>query len=203
MRGHGDLDLSLHLYSNGADMAPKLPEIIGLVGPIRAGKTTVTKYLADEYGYIIASNSEILKTILIDMGIEHTRDNLGMLGNSIFSIFGNDLIARYRVENLQRGRIVVDGIRYTEELSRYRDATGFKLLGVQASDDTRFIRATQDPEGLKDLNITREKFEKMLSARSELDVPMLLAEADRVIYNNGPIARLLSEVDQAIQDWTA
>ncbi|WP_214347832.1 hypothetical protein [Pseudomonas congelans] len=184
-------------------MASKLPEVIGLVGPIRAGKTTITQYLSERYGYVIASNSEILKKILIDLGLDHTRDNLGMLGNSIFSIFGNDLIARYRLENLHLGRIVVDGIRYTEELRQYRNASGFKLLGVQAFDDIRFTRAILYPEGHKDLQLTRSKFNEMLLARSELDVPSLLAGADKVLYNNGSLDQLLLQVDQAIQDWTA
>lgn len=184
-------------------MASKLPEIIGLAGPIRAGKTTITEYLSKRYGYTIASNSKILKKILIDMGLDHTRDNLGMLGNSIFSIFGNDLIARYRLDSLHLGRIVVDGIRYSEELSQYRNAAGFRLLGVQASDDARFSRAILDPEGHKDLQLTRNKFDEMFLARSELDVPMLLAEADKVIYNNGSVDQLFLEVDQAIEDWTA
>lgn len=184
-------------------MASQLPEIIGLVGPIRAGKTTITKHLVDRYGYSLASNSEVLRKILSDVGVDQSRDNLGSLGNSIFSIFGNDLIARYRVENLHLGRIVVDGIRYSEELARYRDVPGFRLLGVQASVDRRFERAIMDSEECKDRELTREKFDELVYSRSELDVPELLSKADRIIYNNGDMDRLWLEVDQAIQSWIA
>jgi dephospho-CoA kinase len=191
------------MYNNGVDMVSEPPEIIGLVGPIRSGKTTITKYLVERYGYTLASNSEVLRKILGDIGLDQSRDNLGMLGNSIFSIFGNDLIARYRVENLHLGRIVVDGIRYSEELMRYREVPEFRLLGVKASVDIRFERALLASEEFKDVELTRGKFDKMVFSRSELDVPGLLAEADKVIYNDDCIDRLLLEVDQAMQGWIA
>jgi dephospho-CoA kinase len=184
-------------------MASELPEIIGLVGPIRAGKTTITKYLVERYGYSLASNSEILRTILADIGLEQTRDNLGTLGNSLFGVFGNDLLARYRLEKLHLGRVVIDGIRYSEELIRYRTVPQFKLLGVMATDDTRFERAILNSEEFKDSELTRAKFNEMVFSRSELDVPMLLAEADRVIENNGSLSHLLLEVDQAMESWIA
>ncbi|TWR85123.1 hypothetical protein FJD38_22865 [Pseudomonas saxonica] len=184
-------------------MAAELPEIIGLVGPIRAGKTTITKHLVDRYGYSLASNSEVLRKILSDVGMAQSRDNLGSLGNSIFSIFGNDLIARHRVENLHLGKIVVDGIRYTDELARYREVPGFRLIGVQASVETRFERAILDAEVCKDIELTRGKFDELVYSRSELDVPELLSKADRVIYNNDDMAQLWLEVDQAILSWIA
>lgn len=184
-------------------MASELPEIIGLVGPIRAGKTTITKHLVDRYGYSLASNSEVLRKILGDIGLDQSRDNLGMLGNSLFSIFGNDLIARYRLENLHLGRVVVDGIRYAEELKRYREIPGFRLLGVRAAADTRFERALLNSEEFKDRELSRGKFDEMVFSRSELDVPALLAEADKVIDNNSSLEQLLLELDQAIQGWVA
>lgn len=184
-------------------MASELPEIIGLIGPIRAGKSTVTKYLVERYGYAQASNSDVLRKILVDIGLDQTRDNLGALGDSIFGIFGNDLIARYRVENLCLGRIVVDGIRYPEELVRYSKVPGFRLLGVDASAGARFERSVRDSDQFKDKELTRDKFEEMKFARSEAEVPQLLLKADRVVYNDGSVEQLQLEVDLAIQGWIA
>lgn len=177
--------------------------MIGIVGPVRAGKTTVTKYLVERYGYSLASNSAILRTILSDMGVEQTRDNLSVLGNSLFSIFGNDLLARYRIETLGLDRIVVDGIRYSEELTRYRTIPQFKLLGVRAADEARFERALLNSEEFKDKELTRVKFDQMVLSRSEMHVPALLDQADKVIDNNASLSQLLSEVDQAIESWIA
>jgi dephospho-CoA kinase len=184
-------------------MASQLPKVIGIVGPVRAGKTTVTKYLVERYGYSLASNSAILRAILSDMGVEQTRDNLSVLGNSLFSMFGNDLLARYRIETLGLDRIVVDGIRYSEELTRYRTIPQFKLLGVRAADEARFERALLNSEEFKDKELTRVKFDQMVFSRSEMHVPALLDQADKVIDNNASLSQLLSEVDQAIESWIA
>ncbi|PMV24994.1 MULTISPECIES: AAA family ATPase [unclassified Pseudomonas] len=182
-------------------MASELPSIIGMVGPIRAGKTTVTKYLVEEYGYISASNSDVLRRILEGMGIETDRKNLGALGNSIFSVLGNDIIARYRLANLHMGRIVVDGIRYPDELARYAEVPDFKLLAVTADPDLRFLRAIGESKEFKDVGISREAFDSLVHSRSELDVPALVLRADKVISNEGELQSLKQKVDQALKEW--
>lgn len=182
-------------------MASKLPEIIGLVGPIRAGKTTITKYLVERYGYISASNSDVLRLILSGMGIAPTRSNLGALGDSIFKVLGNDVIAKFRLDNLHLGRIVVDGIRYPEELKRYSEVSSFKLLAVSAEPDVRFHRTVQESKEFKDINISRGSFDNLVRSRSELDVPGLMLRADRVIYNDGGLESLKQKVDQTLKDW--
>jgi dephospho-CoA kinase len=97
-----------------------LPQIIGIVGSIRSGKSTVSKYLESRYGYRIASNSEVVKDISIKLGMEPTRANLSRVGDAVFSSIGNDAIARFRVNNKREFPIVVDGIRYIEEVRAYR-----------------------------------------------------------------------------------
>jgi dephospho-CoA kinase len=184
-------------------MAAELPQIIGLVGPIRAGKTTVTKYLVEEYGYISASNSDVLREILDGMGIPSNRANLGRLGNSIFKVLGNDIIAKYRLDNLNLGRIVVDGIRYPEEIKRYSEVESFKLLGVAADPDIRFERAVGEREELKDVGISREAFDDLVLSRSELKVPQLVSRADEVIINDGDFESLKQKIDQTLKKWSS
>lgn len=182
-------------------MAAELPEIIGIVGPIRAGKTTVTKYLVERYGYISASNSDVLRRILDGMGITPSRGNLGALGDSIFKVFGNDIIAKYRLDNLHLGRIVVDGIRYPEELKRYSEISSFKLLAITADSNLRFERAVRESEECKDVGISRGMFDGLVLSRSELDVPALVLKSDRIIHNDGEVESLKRKIDQTLRDW--
>jgi len=184
-------------------MAAKLPEIIGIVGPIRAGKTTVTKYLVERYGYVSASNSDVLRRILDGMGIKPTRTNLSALGDSIFKVLGNDIIAHYRIDNLHRGRIIIDGVRYPEELLCYSRVKNFKLLAVMADPDLRFERTLKNSEEFKDIDISRSKFDALACARSELDVPSLMTRADALVYNSGDIEALKSRVDEVIGQWSS
>lgn len=184
-------------------MASKFPEIIGLVGPIRAGKTTVNKYLVERYGYTSASNSDVLRQILAGIGIAQNRASLGALGDSIFKVLGNDIIAKYRMGNLHLGRIVVDGIRYPEEISRYSEAEGFKLLAITADPDVRYDRTVRESEEFKDTDISRDVFDGLVQSRSELAVPDLILRADKIISNDGDFESLKKKIDQTLKDWAS
>lgn len=179
-----------------------LPAIIGIVGPIRAGKTTATDYLVEKYGYISASNSDVLKRILIGMGITPTRTNLALLGNSIFEVLGDDIIARYRLDNLHLGRVIIDGIRYPDELKRYSEIPNFRLLGVTSDSAIRFKRTLIDSDEVKDRNISEVDFNKLGLSRSELNVPELISKADATISNMGSIEDLHSQIDAILKNWS-
>jgi dephospho-CoA kinase len=179
-----------------------LPDVIGIVGPIRAGKTTTASYLVQRYGYSLATNSDVLRSILDGMEITPSRKNLSMLGNSIFEVFGNDVIAKYRLERIGLGRIVVDGIRYIEELEYYSKNSNFKLIGIQANADVRFMRTVQGSEKFKDLKISRDEFDLLSFSRSELNVPELLSMADVKISNAGDIVKLQHDVDSILNAWS-
>lgn len=174
------------------------PRVIGIVGHIRAGKTTASKYLVDRYGYTLASNSEVLSNILEDMDLPATRENLSRIGNAIFLNIGNDAIARFRLKNLDQDHIVVDGIRYIEEVEEYRKEPSFVLLGIIASDSNRLERTVNEIKSLKDRDITTEKFGKLSLARSELEVPSIIEMADFKIVNNGPIEQLYSDINNML-----
>lgn len=177
------------------------PKIIGLVGPIRAGKTTVSKYLCSKYGYRNASNSELLAEILSHLGQCPTRENLGNLGNAIFKTIGNDVFAKYRISKLSAGCIVIDGIRYADELAQYHTEQSFRLLGIDLSSEERYRRALDEGDNVKDRDLSREKFSEYSKARSELDVPSLLLKADRVIYNGGTLQDLHDQIDKILVEW--
>jgi len=177
-----------------------LPKIIGLIGPIRAGKSTAAKILAEKYGYKIASNSEILSKILENLEMESSRENLGKLGNSIFKVLGNDIIAHYRLANLDTSPIIIDGIRYKEEIKTYSQESTFKTIGVMADEQSRFERALTD-NSPKDKKIVREAFCDLAKARSELEVPCLLDNCDALITNTGSIADYEANIHKIMSHW--
>jgi dephospho-CoA kinase len=183
-------------------VASNFPKIIGIVGPIRAGKTTASKYLVERYGYIPASNSDFLGCILKGMGLLPTRTNLASLGDSIFKVMGNDIIAKHRLDNLELGRIVVDGIRYPDELKRYSEVLGFKLLGITADPTIRFERTIRESTEIKDMNISQAEFDCLSQTRSELSVPELVSQADAIICNLDSINSLMCEIDKIMLKWS-
>ncbi len=176
-----------------------MPRIVGLAGPIRAGKSTVSHYLSNKYGYHLASNSEILRNILRKLELFESRENLSKLGDAIFEVLGNDIFARYRLAELeQQSPIVVDGIRYIEEVNLYKSCPGFILIGVIANDDVRYARAIGQSSSIKDGNPDIGAFKKLDMARSERYVPQILSKANVILENNSSIKDLCSRVDGAL-----
>lgn len=176
-----------------------IPSIIGLVGPIRAGKTTIAKYLVEKYGYIHASNSQVLVNILVSLNMSPTREHMQLLGNSIFEQLGNDAIANFRVKTLGSNKLVIDGIRYIEEIDCYKQIKDFKLIAVNASLDERFRRSAID--SIKDANLDVERFHALSSSRSEADVPNIMCNADATINNIFDLDVLKVNLDEIINNW--
>lgn len=179
-----------------------LPQIIGLVGPIRAGKTTISTYLAQRYGYRLASNSELLKAIAINLDINSDRSNLKRLGDAIFSVLGNETLARYRISKSEEFPIIVDGIRYIEEIQTYRQISSFKLLGVTAENQQRYERTIALAHQGKDSHLTLDAFNSLSIARSEESIPKLMQMADHIIKNDGSMKNLENSIELTVNLWS-
>lgn len=180
---------------------PMYPSIIGLVGHIRAGKTSTSDYLANAYKFKKASNSDVLREISSKLGLGQGREDLKLLGDSIFSTLGNETIARYRVAHKAAWPIVVDGIRYEEEIEVYRTCPSFRLLGINSPDEVRYTRAQALVHEGKDSTQTFADFQKLSSARSEAKVGALLKHSDHIIENTGDILSLYRQIDLCLARW--
>lgn len=177
------------------------PRIIGLVGPIRAGKSTISKILAEDFGYLPASNSALLGSILDRMQIEKNRNNLGKLGNSIFEVLGNDALAHFRIRTLGSTNIVVDGIRYEDEVKAYSSVPSFLLIAVDSDQTFRLARVNAKSGQDKDPGLTSlSDLQTMDEARSELQVPRLMEMAHIRIPNNGDFDNLRALVHRFMDD---
>jgi len=175
------------------------PVIIGLVGPVRSGKTTAAKYLQEAYGYVYASNSDILFRILNKFDMVPSRENMGRLGDAIFSELGNEAIARYRVASSGGENVVIDGIRYKEEVRFYRDNSDFTLMAIISEDENRYDRVLGEGKGGKDGFLCREEFKALAEARSEVDVPDIIRGADVVIENNHNLKNFYNKIDHVLK----
>lgn len=177
------------------------PSIIGLVGHIRSGKSSVAQYLCDRYKYSLASNSDLLREIATNLGMDQNRDNLKKLGDSIFSVLGNDTLARFRLSETQNFPIIVDGIRYKEEIQLYYQEPSFKLIGIEAPEQVRFERLNKMENQGKDSILSEAEFYKLKHARSEVQVDKLLEFADTIIHNNSSKEELFFMLDQLMEEW--
>ncbi|TQV81037.1 AAA family ATPase [Exilibacterium tricleocarpae] len=178
-----------------------LPLIIGITGPIRAGKSTASKYLSEKYGYNFAPNARVLKSILEALGLPARRDLLAATGDAIFADLGRDIIARARVAQVQAHeplgdlRYVIDGIRYIEEIEVYKTLNNFKLIAISASDDIRYIRAKENIDTIKDGELSASQFQNLNNRQSERYVEILMNCADHRFENVGTEIELKYAID--------
>ncbi|MCY4200791.1 MAG: DUF429 domain-containing protein [Gammaproteobacteria bacterium] len=174
-----------------------LPElVVGLSGPIAAGKTTAAKFL-EQLGFRYCRFSEILAKEFASRGIAVTRDMLQKLGDETFnSRFGqrrlqNKLAAS--VEGAQR--IVVDGLRHLDDLAFLREKWGFAAVHVHISANT----------DLRECRYTARSFQEGLTFQTasshsvERHVPELKKLADYSIVNEGLVESLESRLTALVK----
>lgn len=125
--------------------------IIGLTGPICAGKDEVGKILETQ-GFKRLSLVEELRNEARSRGIELTRKNLQDLGDLLRQQEGAGVLAKRVMQKVVPGKnYVIESIRNPGEVMALRELKGFMLVCVSASDAVRFQRMVtrsreQDPK---------------------------------------------------------
>jgi hypothetical protein len=150
---------------------PEQPRLVGLAGAAGSGKSTVTKFLVEEYGYEVIKFASVLKDMLRAMGLteDHIEGHLKEVpcdlleGKSprhamitLGTEWGRDLIGPDLWINLWRRRVqraldfgnkvIVDDLRFANECKAIEDLGGTTI---------RIFR----PEGTVVVNHVSEKGE--------------------------------------------
>ena len=186
--------------------------IIGVVGKIAAGKTTVAKFF-EEKGFCRVSCSDPLIDLLthnvsdyswvpeLPEKAEPTRDKLIEFGKYLKDKYGGDVLIRLAVDKKRNCKnIVIDGVRSREEIEAVKRLGG-KVIYVEARPEIRFERlmrrkASKDKtiKGFEDFK-TMDDAEEGLYHTSELK-----GLADYVIVNEGTLEELRRKVEGIIED---
>ena len=175
-----------------------LPMIIGLVGLPRAGKTTAGLHLQEAHGFSVFTNSWALTRVVEALGLTANRTNLSVVADALFDVLGRDIIAHGVVEKAsnERTQIVVDGVRYPEEVETYRRKSDFKLVAVISAVDIRFQRAiTTAHDTAKDAGVSIDDFANYADRQSESFVEEIMADADYIVTNEGSLEDLKASLD--------
>ena len=134
--------------------------IIGLTGPNGAGKGEVANFLKSK-GFAYYSLSDVIRDEATKRNLEHSRENLRIIGNELRESFGPSVLGKLtleKIENQKVSRAVVDSIRNPEEIKQLKTNHAFFLLGVTSKIETRFERAMKRNRNENALNL--EEFKK-------------------------------------------
>jgi len=186
--------------------------IIGVVGKIAAGKTTVAKFF-EERGFCRVSCSDPLIDLLahnvsdyswvpeLPEKAEPTRDKLIEFGKYLKDRYGEDILIRLAVDKKRNcENIVIDGVRSEGEIKAVKRLGG-KVIYVEASPETRFRRLVER-KASKDKTIKSfEDFKAVDEAEERLyHTSKLKGLADYVIVNEGTLEELREKVEGIIED---
>ena len=178
--------------------------IIGLAGPIAAGKTTIAEAL-EKRGYRRYSCSDTLKEMMdglyVDeypaakdfVGLPKTRENLLDLGVLLRKEYGDDIVVRLTIRRaLEEGtkKIVIDGARGVAEFEAIKKHGGVVVF-IDAPMEERYERWRRRQKEMDGTDKSLERFIE-LNAREERDFHVSKTKelADIILQNTGNLENL-------------
>ncbi|CAD5245065.1 AAA family ATPase [Thermococcus camini] len=188
--------------------------IVGVVGKIAAGKTTVAKFFG-ERGFCRVSCSDPLIDLLthnvseyswipeLPEKAEPTRERLIEFGKHLKERHGEDILIRLAVDKMRHcEKVVIDGVRSREEIEAIKRLGG-KVIYVEARPEIRFERLMRR-KARKDKTIKSfADFKAMDDAEERLyKTSELKGLADYVMVNEGTLDELREKAERIIEEIT-
>ncbi len=175
--------------------------LIGITGTDGAGKGTVVRYLVEQKGFVHYSARALLIEKLNARGEELTRANMRLIANELRAECGNDyLVTHYLAirEKEQPVCCIIESIRTIKEAETLK-ANGGILVAVDADQKVRYervqIRRSETDRVDFAQFVAHEELEANDPDPHGMQKPRVIAMADHVILNNGPIETLQHEVE--------
>jgi dephospho-CoA kinase len=162
--------------------------IIGIVGPIAAGKTTVADYLKQTHGAVTFRFSTMLRDVADRLYLEKNRQNLQVLSTTLRNSFGDDLMSNVIAKDVAHAdadMIVVEGIRRPSDVHFLKKLDHFYTIAINADEQTRYDRITSRQENPDDTKKTWGQFQKDGGQESEEKISEIAIQADFQLDNNG------------------
>jgi len=176
------------------------PFVVGLSGPIAAGKTTVAEILA-ENGFAYTRFSLIIDDILEERGLDLTRANRQAVGTEINKGGRQRELAERTIDRVgSANKIVVDGLRFPEDHAFLTELYGynFEHIFLDADIATRTERLASR-ESLTTIE-AEAHMERALESPVEAMVPRMKNLANTVYFNGVPLYELENDLKLSF-DW--
>jgi len=175
--------------------------IMGLVGEIGSGKTTVANYLKERYHAVLFSFSGMLRDILKRLYLEQSRSNMQTLSTILRQNFSQDLMSKVIMQDVKQANaslIVTEAIRRPSDTAYLKELPHFYVIAIHADAKTRYQRLTARSENPDDKTKTWDQFKSEAEAESEQKIIEIAHHADFTIDNNGSLEKLYKQIDDII-----
>ncbi len=178
--------------------------IIGLVGQIASGKSTINKYLENKYQAKTLRFSTILRDILNRVYYPISRDSMQRMSTLLRKNFGEDVLSKVISEDAKKAKkniISIDGVRRHADIKYLREIEGFVLIQIQADPKTRYERLVERNENKGDSDKTYEEFLTDGQKEADAEIPEVMKTADETIDNNENFNELYQQIDLLIKKY--
>ncbi len=177
--------------------------VLGIVGEMGVGKSTITDYIKQKHKAVSFRFSDMLTDIAHRLYLEPSRPNLQMISSMLRQTISQDIMSKviYKdAENATADLIIIEGIRRPSDITYLRELSNFYLIGMNADERVRYERVCLRSEKPDDQTKTWEEFQQDGLAEAEQEIKNIKAEARVQIDNNGTEAELFAQVDKILTD---
>lgn len=168
--------------------------VVGLSGPIAAGKTTAGRLLEEE-GFRYVRYSEVLAEMAKERGLEPDRETLQQLGAEVYQREGGQRELNRRMIEMagDARRIAVDGLRHPEDHTFLVEQFGPRFVHVflEAGREERRKRYIEAGGG-------QGEFEAAVAHEVERDVTELKPMAHHLLKNESGLDRLSEQLTDVL-----
>jgi len=169
--------------------------VIGLSGPIAAGKTTAGRYI-ESFGFAYGSYSSVLKQLLADQGIEPNREALQKKGDRVNKDPGQRWLCKQLKKMMPgRGDIVVDGLRHPEDHAFMVETFGPAFFHLHINTPETICKQRYIANGC-----TEREFSMAINHPVEVNVSKLSLLAHEVIRNDNDIRSFEQKILKSLQE---
>lgn len=181
--------------------------VVGLVGPLGSGKTTVAGYLVSQ-GYKSLRFSDPINKEVLERGLKIERKVQQDVGDELREKHGNDYISQLLVKEInvsRESKFVVEGFRNPAEIGPFRKLKRFILVGLVADPKVRFERLVgrgqeRDPKVWEDFGLQDERDQGIDQPEHGQNVRGCLELADFVVDTDSPLAEVYNRVVRIIEE---
>lgn len=168
--------------------------VIGVSGPIAAGKTSVCRYL-EQKGFSYARFSAVIDEMLSQAGLPIDRPHQQAMGEKVNRSPGQRWLCQELMKRIPEDadEVVIDGLRFPEDHSFLIELFGIRFLHlhISAPRDTRETRYILGGG-------TAEDFQAAERALTESQFDRMAALAHVIVENGASLAHLWRQVDRII-----
>lgn len=177
--------------------------VLGIVGEMGVGKSTLTNYVKEKYGAVSFRFSDMLVDIAKRLYIEPNRPNLQMISSMVRQTISQDIMSKvimHDASTATESMIVIEGIRRPSDIAYLKELPNFCLIGMTADERTRYERVCLRSEKPDDQIKTWEEFQQEGLAEAEQEIKNIKAQAKFQINNNGSEAELIAQIEKILTE---